>query len=502
VGFILLLPACRKADPSPAPAAPEAETVSVTRWTARTELFMEYQPLVTTAKRRFAIHLTDLASFQPVSQGTVTVRLQGRNGSLESFTAQAPARPGIFGADVQPKNPGVYAMTVTLEGPGIRDAHNLGEVTVYSSEKDIPADSTPGEELIAFLKEQQWALDFATETAAKRAMRESLLAPGVVRPRSGGEVEVTAPVSGRVTVSGGLPAIGAAVTRGQPLVAIIPLTPAVGDGPSLELAVSEAKTGLDLARRDLARAERLLAVGAIPQKRVDEARTLALIAEARLTAADKSQAQYQASRRAEGSGGGDSSFAVNSPISGTVAEVATTSGATVMQGDKMFRLVAVDRVYVAAQVPESQAAMLGRVTGAEILVPGWVQPIAAARVVAKGSVVDPQSRTLSVLFEAPNQDQVLAVGQSVSVRLFLDRRVDAVAVRESAIVDDDGRPVVFVQREGEGFARRPVTLGVREANLVQISNGLREGERVVTRGAFLIRLASLSNQVPAHGHVH
>ena len=78
----------------------------------------------------------------------------------------------------------------------------------------------------------------------------------------------------------------------------------------------------------------------------------------------------------------------------------------------------------------------------------------------------------------------------------------APAVPESAIVDDGGRPVVFVQLEGEKFARRPVTLGNRESGYVQVLEGVRPGERVVTRGAYLIRLAAMSNQIPAHGHVH
>jgi multidrug efflux pump subunit AcrA (membrane-fusion protein) len=75
-------------------------------------------------------------------------------------------------------------------------------------------------------------------------------------------------------------------------------------------------------------------------------------------------------------------------------------------------------------------------------------------------------------------------------------------VPESALVDDGGRPVVFVQTGGESFERRPVTLGERQGGNVQITAGIASGERVVTRGAYLIRLASMSTQVPAHGHVH
>jgi multidrug efflux pump subunit AcrA (membrane-fusion protein) len=55
---------------------------------------------------------------------------------------------------------------------------------------------------------------------------------------------------------------------------------------------------------------------------------------------------------------------------------------------------------------------------------------------------------------------------------------------------------VFVQVEGEAFERRPVTLGTREGELVQVLSGVKPGEHIVTKGAYLVRLASLSTSVP------
>jgi multidrug efflux pump subunit AcrA (membrane-fusion protein) len=61
---------------------------------------------------------------------------------------------------------------------------------------------------------------------------------------------------------------------------------------------------------------------------------------------------------------------------------------------------------------------------------------------------------------------------------------------------------VFVQHGGETFERRVVTLGTRTGDLVQVTDGLKPDERVVTKGAYLVRLSSLSTSRPAHGHVH
>src|SRR5205814_4965809 len=107
-----------------------------------------------------------------------------------------------------------------------------------------------------------------------------------------------------------------------------------------------------------------------------------------------------------------------------------------------------------------------------------------------------------VTYETDNRDHRLAVNQTVFLRLLLAPATKSPVVPESAIIDDAGRPVVFVQRAGETFLRRPVKLGVRNSGLVQVIEGLNPGDRVVTKGAYLIRLSTMSSAVPAHGHVH
>ena len=70
------------------------------------------------------------------------------------------------------------------------------------------------------------------------------------------------------------------------------------------------------------------------------------------------------------------------------------------------------------------------------------------------------------------------------------------------IVDDGGRPIVFVQREGETFERRPVTLGARDGGVVQVLDGVKRGERVVTTGAHSRSPRVAVDTGAAHGHVH
>ena len=157
---------------------------------------------------------------------------------------------------------------------------------------------------------------------------------------------------------------------------------------------------------------------------------------------------------------------------------------------------------MSANVPEAELVRLRQVTGAELQIPNSPAAKPLGRQISIGRMIDPQSRTVSVLYEMNNSDRLLVVGQAVQIRLFTSANTKAPALRESAIVDDGGRPVVFVQLAGEAFARRPVTLGNRQGEYVQVATGVQPGERVVTKGAYLIRLSSMSSQIPAHGHVH
>jgi multidrug efflux pump subunit AcrA (membrane-fusion protein) len=116
--------------------------------------------------------------------------------------------------------------------------------------------------------------------------------------------------------------------------------------------------------------------------------------------------------------------------------------------------------------------------------------------------LDPDTRSLPIVFGADNRILRLPLGQGVFLRLLMNETPPHSVVPASAIVDDAGRPIVFVQTGGESFERRPVRLGARESDFVQILEGVKPGERVVSKGAYLVRLASLSTQVPAHGHVH
>jgi membrane fusion protein, heavy metal efflux system len=168
----------------------------------------------------------------------------------------------------------------------------------------------------------------------------------------------------------------------------------------------------------------------------------------------------------------------------------------------LFRVVDASQVHVVGQVPEAEAARARLAHAAEIEFAGQPDRIPTGRLMSVGKVLEPQSRTLPITFAFDNRALGLPVGQAVLLHLLMDSTAPRPVVPAAAVVDDAGRPIVFVQREGETFERRAVTLGPRSGELVQITEGIKPGDRVVTKGAYLVRLASLSTSVPAGGHVH
>lgn len=495
-----LLAACRSAPPE-APADQDPPAVAVTIWSERTELFMEHPPLVAGTDAAFHIHLTDLSTFQPLREGRVVVRFEG--DAIERFEVDGPSTPGIFNVSLKVPAARRYQVAVEVHAANLQDELRVGPVTVYPDQPSALASVTAEEEGAAsFLKEQQWTLDFATMRVEAQARRQVVAVPATIEPRVGGSAEVRAPAAGRIAAGGGR-ASGTPVARGTTLAEIVVRNERLGEAPVLRLEVTEAQTAFRLAEADLARVERLAGAGAVPERRLGEARAAHETAAARLKIAEEQLRHLELSRTGEGAGEAGERLVVRAPIAGVVAESHVTHGGTVEEGQLLYRVVAFDRVHVVGAVPEQHLARVQGTTEAEVDVPGLPSPLRTTRLISLGRVVDRERRSVPITFEIADPPSGVAVGQGVTLRLITASQAPEVAVPADAVVDDGGQTIVFVQTGGESFERRPVRVGgPREGGYLQIADGLAAGERIVTRGAHLVRLAALSPQTPGHGHVH
>ena len=481
---------------------------AITHFTERTELFVEFPALVVGQQSAFAAHLTRLSDFKPVAAGQVVVVLSGGGSSEESFAVDGPAVPGIFRPVAKPQHAGSRRLSLRLESDALNDTHDLGEVTVFADAQAAARAASHDEDepgaTISFLKEQQWRVDFATAEVTERAVRPSLPVSATVRARADGEAHITAPVAGRlVTVGSAFPRIGLEIEQDKILVRLAPRRGAGADIASLELARDRARLDVEHNRRERERLEGLLAEGAIPERRVAAAKRDEDRARAELKAAKRRLGQHGRIQRASKSGAAGG-ISVRAPITGTVVAADVAPGMFVKEGQEMFHIVHLDELWLELRVPEANIGRVDNPSGVWFTVDGFDDPfeVASENVVATGGVLDARTRTIPLIFAIDNPKRRLRVGMFARAHLLTGAPVTAVAIPAAAVLEDGGQQVVYVQVEGESYERRVVRLGIRDGAHVQVMEGVRAGERVVVRGAFMVKLAASATEAPAHGHAH
>ncbi len=460
----------------------------ITMFSDSTELFMEHPALIVGAPGTFAVHLTDITDFAPLRSGRVTLRFVPRDGGEPVVVVQeTPRSPGIYGPRPAFTKAGIYDLTIIVNSPQARDSITVPGLPVYASLAEAPLDSGGEDAGISFLKEQQWKTEgFRTAFAEVGTMNEAFDASGDIQAAAGRLVTVAAPIGGIIEVAGvaGAPAPGQYVERGQVLAR---MTPALGDAGA---AYADARARLREAEDEHARAVRLFAAEAVPERRVHEAET-------RLRAAREALA---------GLGGGaltsDGRMEIVAPISGTITERHLTPGSRVEAGTPLFGIVDASTIWVVANVPAAQASRIERGAQATFQPEGSSEIYRTTRAVSVGSMVDPTTRTVPVTYEAVNPNGAIRVGSLARVAVTTGTRRTGLLIASTAVLEDDGRPFVFVQTSGERYERREVRVGGTDGLRALITSGIEAGDRVVVGAAYQVKLASLSTAVPTHGHEH
>lgn len=184
----------------------------------------------------------------------------------------------------------------------------------------------------------------------------------------------------------------------------------------------------------------------------------------------------------------------------------TTTGDSVEEGKLLFVVIDVSRIWLVAKVFEPDIPKAEAATAAWFKIEGYDQPFTIdesnGRVVTVGRVINPKSRTVPVIFEMENPDNKIRIGQFAEVFVATGEPQKRLAIPTTAMLDDRGKQIVFVQTEGETFERRVLTTGIRSKGLIEVKAGVKGGERVVTKGAYEVRLAAASGAIPEHGHVY
>jgi cobalt-zinc-cadmium efflux system membrane fusion protein len=466
--------------------APDAAGAAITQWSDSTELFMEHPALVVGVAGKFNVHLTDLTDFAPLRSGRVTLRFTPRGGGEPVVVAQSePRAPGIYGPAPVFARAGTYDLEITVESPQARDRIVVEGLEVYAAEAAAPRETEGEAGGIPFLKEQQWkSPGFASAFVSEDEIASAVVATGVLEPAADRYAQVSAPVAGLLDAASlrRAPVPGQRVEAGMVLAV---LNPSLGEGGGASIA--DARARLREAQDEFDRATRLYAQEAVPQRRVHEA-------EINLAAAREALMGYD---------GGAGGLSVRAPIGGVVVDRSATAGSRVEAGVVMFTILDPRVLWLRVHVPSAAVSTTATVGArAEFWLEGSAERRTASRLVSVGAAIDELSRTVPVLFEVPNPDGAMKAGANARVALRGARPVRGLVVPLSAVLEEDGTPIVYVQRDGESFERRVVRLGAQDGVRALVVDGLRAGERIVTGGAYQVRLASLSTSAPTHGHEH
>lgn len=465
--------------------------VGITRWSDTHELFVEIDPPVAGQPFAYAAHVTRIADNAPAEQGALTLRFDQDGFAAEAHTDDAVARTGIYAGSARaPATAGRYDL-VFRWADGDESSEWTAQVEVGDGEP-VEASSQQGE--IAFLKESQWQVPFATAEAVEAPLVPTIRAPGVVRTAPDATALVAAPAEGLVAWTDGLPVPGRKVAKGERIAVLIPAGQAE-HWASLQSGVSTARVERDLAERSLGRIEQLAQDGNVSERRLDEAR-----AEVERAQADLQAAQRRVSAITTKASG---AVPIRAPADGVIASVGAQHGEDVDAGHALVSVTTGPSVLIEGHVHSRDIRQLDPVEALFAMRGDWDEPrdllAAGGALVTQQLVFDPRSLSAPV-FARVDGPVGLFPGDLVELMIGVGEPTPRLVVPRSAVVEVNGQPEVFVQVSGESFSRRRVRLGVSDAHRVEILSGLQAGERVVVEGGFDVHVADLSGALESHRH--
>ncbi len=510
---VALLSGCQK-NMIPATETEEEEPVVITRWTENTELFVEFPPLVVGKESPFHAHFTDIETFQPVSSDTVVTILTRKDGHTITAQTPEPIIPGIYRPVIIPDKPGTYRLTFHRSDPkeeNNSDTVDVGEVTVAATQDALlKSEEDERDGGITFLKEQQWKIDFATEVVSQKTLNRSLRLHAEVEPSAEGAVEIVAPIGGRIVpVNKSVPAPGQKVSSGEILAMILPLHSSSRSRNELEFAVRSAEAEFKASQKELDRIRTLYKDQIVPKRRLEEAEKNRAVLHARLATARSRMSLLDVNQKDFSNSDIQKSverFPLRAPIAGTLVKMNMTPGAQVKVGQHLFMIIDLDSVWIEGRLFESDIPKIKSVNHAHFNAESLARPFLLSkpdsRLITIGSVIDPVHRSVPLIMKVNNKAGRLKIGMHGHLSVQTGESITGIAIPKSAVVDDRGIEVAFVHVGGETFERREVTLGIEDEGFVEVKSGLKTGERVVTKMAYRVHLASLSTQLPQHGHAH
>ncbi len=325
-----------------------------------------------------------------------------------------------------------------------------------------------------------------TAEVRSQAAGGTITVPATVTSNAYRDTKVNALVGGIVRqVSAEL---GMAVERGQPLAVIFS-----SDLADAQMKYLTMRAMVHADQQKLGRTQKLVDLGAASRQELEEVTATHAARETELAAARQRLLLLGLSpervAKLESASQVVSEVAVLSPANGSVITRAVNPGQVVGAGQELFVVTDLTSVWVIGDLYEKDFPAVRVGTGATVTIPSAPNAPLRARVAYIDPRVDPSTRTARVRVEVPNRTGDLRLGMFVSASFEDGGAQRRTVVPRVAVQAVGERAVVYVPVDGEEakFAERPVKLGQRVGDFVEVLEGLKAGEKVVTEGSFFLR---------------
>lgn len=346
-------------------------------------------------------------------------------------------------------------------------------------------DHDHGDEII-LTPEKARAAGVKVETIMPGTFHGVIHTSGKVLSASCDETTVVATISGRVSYKNHV-SEGLKVTGGMQLFSITSAGMQVADGDP----VQRARIDYERAERDYTRARLLI------KDRIISEKDLA-VAKAEYEAARLTYTSVQKTRSAGG-------VVVTAPRGGYVKQCLVAGGDYVEAGQPLAVITQNKHLYLRAEIPEREFKELNKIRCAKFRTSysDRLYDITdmGGHIQSYGRSAEVNNSYIPVVFEFNNTGDVVQ-GSYAEIYLITQERENVLTLPLTALTEEQGVHYIYIQVDKEGYRKQEVTLGESDGERVEILSGLKKGDKVVTKGAIQVKLASAANAIPAHNHNH
>ena len=487
-----ILVSCKHSHVSETGRQAHDENIQLTAYSADFEVFAEATPFVVGQPSEILAHFSRLENFKPLTEGSVTASLIIGTDDIRQ-TLEQPTRPGIYKFTLQPEITGTGKLVFDIKTPEGVTQIVVPNITVFDNEHEaheaVAKAAVLSSNGAVFTKEQSWKVDFATEEARREPFGQIIRTTAQIQPSQGDERMITAKASGVVLFPNGNLVEGKAVNAGHALFSI--------DGSrmadnNLSVRYAEAESEYLRAKAEYERKTELARDNIVSQSDLLKAKTDFTNAEA----------VYNNLRNNFSEG----KQSISSPISGYVTRVLVRNGEYAEAGQPVLVVSQNRDLLIKAELQPKHFDILNGITTANIRLLNsnrtYTLEELGGRILSFGKAADIANPLIPVVFQVNNKMGLLS-GSFVEMFIKTQTNAQAVTIPNEAIIEEMGNYFVYVQLTPEFFEKRPIKKGVTDGVHTEITEGIAEGERIVSKGAIMVKLAQASGALDAHaGHVH